>query len=223
MKSRRWSCAAVLVAIAAFSAGCGEDISPGELSKLSDAGAKTKKEEPKEEVDPAFTAAASPDGASEQPMGDPSGAVPPPAPSGQGGYGQTATSSGAAAGPANTYGQPAPIRLASEVPGLDLAKADGGVGRKGQGYGGGIITEPVRQFFIAGDRIKLNIELPNNLKMYRAENNNQNPPNVEAFVKGVLDVSSIQLPELRPGEFYVYDPTGKDLDGVLFVARPPAQ
>jgi hypothetical protein len=111
------------------------------------------------------------------------------------------------------------IKLASEVEGFDLAKAEGGVGKKGQGYGGGIITEPVRQYFIAQDRIKLNIEIPNNLKTYRALAN-QNPPTVEAFVKEVLAPSAIMLPELKPGEFYVYDPAAKDLDAVLFVARP---
>ena len=213
-----WWCVAALVALVA---GCAEDIPTTELGKLAELAPKPKQEEKKEPENP-FALPSATDGASqtEEQQPAPTEAAPTePAPSAQptpqagGGYGGVATKS-------VTFGQPVVIKLASEVEGFDLAKAEGGVGKRGQGYGGGIITEPVRQYFIAQDRIKLNIEIPNNLKMYRALGNNKNPPTVEAFVKEVLDPSGIVLPDLSPGEFYVYDPNGKGLEDVLFVARP---
>ncbi|MEX2142638.1 MAG: hypothetical protein WD894_25515 [Pirellulales bacterium] len=218
-RRQTWWCVATLVL---FMGGCAEDVPMQELGKLNEMTPKPKQEEkppedafalPPSTEEPTATDSAQGDQGQTEPAPVEQSAAAPPANSGYGGYGAVST------GP-NTFGQPAEIKLASEVQGVDLAKAEGGVGKRGQGYGGGIITEPVRQYFIAQDRIKLNIEIPNNLKMYKALTNNQNPPTVEAFVKEVLDVSNILLPELKKGEFYVYDPAGKDLDAVLFVARP---
>jgi hypothetical protein len=210
-----------VAALVLFVGGCAEDVPTQELGKLNELTPKPKVEEkPPEDpfalpqsTAPDESAPAAPDQAQTEPAPIEQPAAPPQANTGYGGYGSVS------AGP-NTFGQPAEIKLASEVQGVDLAKAEGGVGKRGQGYGGGIITEPVRQYFIAQDRIKLNIEIPNAIKTYRALSNNQNPPTVEAFVKEVLNEYAITLPELKPGEFYVYDPTGKDLDAVLFVARP---
>ena len=44
--------------------------------------------------------------------------------------------------------------------GGERQKAEAGVGKKGQGYGGGIITEPVHQYFIGKDRITFEIQIP---------------------------------------------------------------
>jgi hypothetical protein len=218
-RRQTWWCVAALVL---FSGACAEDVPTQELGKLSEMAPKPKQEEKPPEnlfgftpnnAEPTATDSAQTDQSPAEPAPVEQSTAAPPANAGYGGYGGVST------GP-NTFGQPAEIKLVSEVQGIDLAKAEGGVGKRGQGYGGGIITEPVRQYFIAQDRIKLNIEIPNNLKMYKALTNNQNPPTVEAFVKEVLDLSAIMLPELRKGEFYVYDPAGKDLDAVLFVARP---
>ena len=215
-----------VAAAAAFLVGCAEDVPTQDLGKLKTIAPKPKEEkkEPEnpfnfptgDEQSPAGDTAQPDQTAPDQTPPDQAAVEPsPPSPPANAGYGGGAVPTGP-----TTFGQPAEIKLASEVQGADLVAAEGGVGKRGQGYGGGIITEPVRQYFIARDRIKLNIEIPNNLKTYRALSNNQNPPTVELFVKEVLDPSGIQLPELRPGEFYVYDPAGKGLEDVLFVARP---
>ncbi len=211
-------CAATL---AVFLVGCADDVPTQDLGKLKTIAPKPKEEkkEPEnpfnfptpDEPPPADDTAQPDQTPPDQAAVEPS----PPSPPANAGYGGGAVPTGP-----TTFGQPAEIKLASEVQGADVVAAEGGVGKRGQGYGGGIITEPVRQYFIARDRIKLNIEIPNNLKNYRALSNNQNPSTVEAFVKEVLDPSGIQLPELRRGEFYVYDPAGKGLEDVLFVARP---
>jgi hypothetical protein len=206
-RQQTWWCVATLVL---FVGGCAEDVPMQELGKLHEAIPKPKEEEKPPEDPFAFTP--SPADQTEPAASDQSA----PAPSaGYGGYG--------AVGPKDeTYGQGAPIKLKAEVDNPELAKAEGGVGKRGQGYGGGIITEPVRQYFILQDRIKF-INMQNTLKIYRAEHNNQNPPTIQEFVDKILTESGVTLPELSPGQFYVYDPSAKDLEGVLLVDQTQRQ
>lgn len=198
-------------ALAAFLVGCAEDVSTQELGKLKTIAPKPKEE--KKEPDDPFNLGQGNEQppANETAQPDPSNTAPPAG----GGYG---------APPAKdeTYGQGAAIKLKSEVDNPELAKAEGGVGKRGQGYGGGIITEPVRQYFILQDRIKF-INMQNTLKVYRAEHNNQNPPTIQEFVDQILTPSGVVLPELSPGQFYVYDPSAKELEGVLLVDQSQSQ
>jgi hypothetical protein len=210
------------------SAGCSEDISPGELSKVTSAGVKPQEEEPKT-PDPA--GATNPDGASEQPMEDPSAAPAPPSPDqsgygggpsgGQSGYGG-GPGNAATAEPDNTFGHGAPILLKSDVSQADVVVANGRIGRKGQGYGGGIITEPLSQYFQIQTRIEF-LNMKNWLKNFWALNNNRSPPTVAEFDQKILKEAGVSLPELSPGQFYVYDPSSRDLDMVLTVGQNKAQ
>ena len=184
-----WWCAA---ALAAFVLGCAEDIPQGELAKLKEATPKKQVEE-KPPEDPFAAQSAAAGQASETPLG----------------YGGVAAAD-------NTYGQGAPIKLKSEVDSESLVQAEGGVGKRGQGYGGGIITEPIRQRFVLQDRITF-LNMQNTLKAYRAENNNQNPPTIQEYIDKIVTPSGVTLPELSPGQFYVYDPTATNLDDVLLV------
>ena len=117
-------------------------------------------------------------------------------------------------------GQTIVLRSDLAVEGADLDSARAGENKRGQGYGGGIVTEPVRQYFLNEERIALQIQYPKAIKEYRAFNNNKNPPTLEAFYNGILVPYEIPLPELREGEFYVYDPAGKEPEDMLLVARP---
>jgi hypothetical protein len=201
-----WSIAQITVVCI----GCGEDVAPQDLGKISEAAKppETKTEAP---VD-IFAAPANP--GSDPTYGQPS------SPQNDG--------AGAASAPANTYGQGAPIVLKSEVDNPDLVKAQGGVGKRGQGYGGGIITEPVRQRFVLQDRITF-LNMLNTLKVYRAENNDKNPATIQEFIDKIVTPSGLTLPELPAGHFYVYDPQApaNDLESVLLVdqtqSAPPAQ
>ena len=201
-----------VAALAAFLVGCAEDVPTQDLGKLKTIAPKPK-EEKKEPDNPFnFPTPDEPPPAGDTAQPDPSSAAPS---SGGGGYG--------APGPTvATYGQGAPIKLKSEVDNPELAKAEGGVGKRGQGYGGGIITEPVRQYFVLQDRIKF-LNMQNTLKNYRAEHNNQNPPTIQEFVDQILTPTGVILPELSPGQFYVYDPSAKALDGVLLVDQSQSQ
>jgi hypothetical protein len=209
-----WCHTAVLATLVVFTAGCGEEISTDAI-KLSDLEPKPK-EEPKQEVDPAFTAGAGADAATEQPTDDGFGAPPEQPDAGQGGDGATGPSASTTGPPANTYGHGAPILLKSDVSQADVMVANGRIGRKGQGYGGGIITEPLSQYFQIQTRIEF-LNMKSWLKNFWALNNNKSPPTVEEFDKKILKEAGVSLPELSPGQFYVYDPSAKDLDLVLTV------
>jgi hypothetical protein len=211
-----------------FSAGCGEDISSNELSKLSELEQKPKEEPPAPQGDPfaAPPTEQNPDQSSEDPFAAPAppptdqsgtgatGAGPPP--SGQSGYGVTGQSNAAVAD--NTYGHGAPILLKSEVAQADVFVANGKIGRKGQGYGGGIITEPLSQYFQIQTRIEF-LNMKNWLKNFWALNNDRSPPTVAEFDQKILKEAGVSLPELSPGQFYVYDPGTRDLDLVLTVGQ----
>jgi hypothetical protein len=194
--------------------GCAEDVSTAELTKLSATATK-----PKQEEKPADTSATAPapEPSDTQDAGNADASTGSTS-NGYGGYGAV----GPGAPQDETYGQGAPIKLKSEVDNPDLAKAEGGVGKRGQGYGGGIITEPIRQRFVLEDRIKF-MNMQNTLKFYRAEHNDRNPPTIQEFVEKIVTESGLTLPELPPGHFYVYDPSAKNLDEVLLVDQSQNQ
>ncbi len=85
------------------------------------------------------------------------------------------------------------------------------VGTKGKGYGGGIITEPISQYFRLQDRIKLqNIE--HGVRIFQAQHGRY-PASMQEFEDEILKPQQVKLPELPPGRKYVYDPQ----QGKLFV------
>ena len=92
--------------------------------------------------------------------------------------------------------------------------AEVGAGKKGRNYGGGIVSEPIRQMFRAEQRIIL-LNVESAMKLYKAEHGKL-PASHEDFMKKIIEANSIKLPELPDGERYVYDPKV----GELMVERP---
>jgi len=93
-------------------------------------------------------------------------------------------------------------------------KAEVGVGKRGRTYGGGYITEPVRQYFRTQDRISF-MQLEYAMKNFKVLNGRP-PKSQEEFTKEIIKASAISLPELPEGEEYFYDPER----GELMVRRP---
>ncbi len=119
-----------------------------------------------------------------------------------------------------TAGQPAAKPAAKPQPQAQPAaapavrrKAAPGVTGKGN-YGGGIITTPVSVYFRAQERIIFNIQIPEALKLYKATNEHA-PKSHQEFMEKVIKANQITLPELRPGDRYLYDPQKEE----LFVVR----
>jgi hypothetical protein len=103
--------------------------------------------------------------------------------------------------PATPIAKPTP-----PPPATEQIKAEVGVGKKGRGYGGGIITEPAHQFFAIKERIAFEVEIPHALELYKAEHDGKGPKTHEAFMRDIIEFNSIKLPELPDGHRYVYDP-----------------
>ena len=144
---------------------------------------------------------------------------PAPAPPGEG-----ATSPADARGPAGS-GVRSSIGLPEPPPGSLRQKADVGISPKGQGYGGGLITEPISVYFKAPQMVVFRIQIPHAMNLYRAQYGHF-PKTQEEFEK-LLKENGIQLPPLPPGARYVYDAQKATqmqqydpADPPLFVERP---
>ncbi len=113
---------------------------------------------------------------------------------------------------------PTPAELASKAPPPEPGASAGpreaavaGVGEKGRGYGGGIVTEPVHQYFQQGQRIVFEVQIPKAMQLWKAEHNNRGPATHAQFMKQIIEANSITLPDLPPGDRYVYDPQQETL------------
>jgi len=113
--------------------------------------------------------------------------------------------------------QPDPNAPTTLQPGQEndpnLKKAEAGVGKQGQDYGGGAlmapITTPVREYF--GMRSLVNFDMiKHDLDIYHAINNRY-PKDWDAFQKEIIEPGNRELPELRPGDRYVYNPKTGEL------------
>ena len=89
-----------------------------------------------------------------------------------------------------------------------------GADKRGRNYGGGVISEPIRQYFRAGQRIQL-LNLERAMKLYKGEHGTL-PTSHEQFMKEIIEANRLELPQLPEGERYVYDPQ----QGQLMVERP---
>ncbi len=92
--------------------------------------------------------------------------------------------------------------------------AEVGVGKKGRNYGGGIITEPIRQHFRIRQQIVF-LKITQDLRVFEAANERL-PKSHEEFMEKIIKASNIPLPELPDGERLVWDPER----GELMVERP---
>jgi hypothetical protein len=141
-------------------------------------------------------------------------APPTPEPPG-GGKAAASDKSETAAAPAAT-GEPAAADAAGEA---IVEKAEVGVGAKGRDYGGpGFVTTPVREYFRTGERIAFDIQIPNAMKLYKAEHNNKGPKTHEEFMKIIIQENGVALLDLPAGEEYIYDPASEQ----LMVKKPAA-
>ena len=89
-----------------------------------------------------------------------------------------------------------------------------GYGKQGRKYGGGIITEPVSQYFKQRDRLEL-IKIQSAMNLYKGEHG-YFPKTQEEFMAKIIKPNSISLPELPEGQRYAYDAKS----GQLMVEKP---
>ena len=91
-------------------------------------------------------------------------------------------------------------------------KAAVGVGAKGRDYGGpGFVTTPIETLFRIEDRVVFEAQIPNNMKIYKAEHNNKGPKDQDEFMQVIIKDGGVTLPELPAGDVYWYDPKTEEL------------
>jgi hypothetical protein len=139
---------------------------------------------------------------------------PPPAPAPPGGS-DTADTDGqaeatATAETAANAETPEPAPGAKDGAATETARV--GVGVKGKDYGAaGFVTTPIQEYFRTGERIAFEIQIPSNMKPYKAAHDNKGPKTHEEFMNVIIKENGVQLPDLGPGEEYVYDPKSEQL------------
>ncbi len=105
-----------------------------------------------------------------------------------------------------------------QAPGTVREKADVGMGEKGRGYGGGIITTPVHVYFTAQELIILQ-HIEHAMQLYKGEHDGKPPKTQDEFMDRIIKENNIRLPTLPQGERYVYDPK----TGELMIEKPSNQ
>jgi hypothetical protein len=108
-----------------------------------------------------------------------------------------------------------PGQPAQPAPGMNRVEAGVGVGSKGH-YGAGVITTPLDVYWRAQERITFNIQIAENMKLFKAMNDNKAPATHEEFMQKIIKEGLIKLPDLPQGHRYVYDPQKEQ----LMVERP---
>ncbi len=128
---------------------------------------------------------------------------------------QPATPTGGAPKPPVSAAAPPPPAPVQEQPAEpERVKAEVGVGVKGTGYGGDMITEPIRARFRAEERIDF-LQIEHQMNIFKAANDRL-PKSQEEYMEQIIKPLGIKLPELPSGQRYVYDPK----TGELMVERP---
>lgn len=112
----------------------------------------------------------------------------------------------------------APVAVApAPPPPTEQIKADVGVGSKGRSLDthSGLLVEPAKQYFALKERIVFQIQIPENMKLFKALEGRA-PQSHEEFMEKIIQEGQIKLPPLPPGNVYVYDPATEE----LMVQRP---
>lgn len=151
----------------------------------------------------------------------------PSSPAGQSGLTTNMTAAAGAAGvaPLDMMGGPSGVAPAGSAPGasqtqpsskpaVSYQKADVGVGKQGRGYDQSPvvapITVPVATYFASKEMIVFRVQIPDAMRLYKATNGSA-PKTHEEFMQQIIQANNIRLPDLPPGDRYVYDPAREEL------------
>ncbi len=93
-------------------------------------------------------------------------------------------------------------------------EAQVGVGVKGRDLEAGLITTPIKTYFTAQEQLAFS-SVEHAMNLYRATHDRY-PRSYDEFMQDIVKANRIQLPELRSGHTYVYDPE----TGELMVEHP---
>jgi hypothetical protein len=104
----------------------------------------------------------------------------------------------------------APPAVTPSVPPTIQKKAEVGVGKKGRGYGKGVIVTPIASLFATRERLVFDVTIPEAMKLFKAMEDRA-PKSHEEFMEKIIKANNIHLPELPEGDRYMYDPKTEQL------------
>ena len=105
---------------------------------------------------------------------------------------------------------PQPV-AADQTPGTTQKPAEVGVGKKGRGYGKGVVATPAATLWAVKERLTFEVLIPQAMNLFKAGNDNKGPKSHEEFMEKIIKENNIKLPELPEGDRYVYDPKTEQL------------
>lgn len=93
-------------------------------------------------------------------------------------------------------------------------QAEAGVGKRGQRLNDPRLVQsivaPARGLFQTEQRMVFEVQIPHAMQLYEATNGKK-PKTHEEFMEQIIQANQIKLPELPPGQRYVYDPQTAEL------------
>ena len=84
------------------------------------------------------------------------------------------------------------------------------MGKKGHGYGKGVIATPAASLWAVRERMVFEVQIPEAMKLFKATEDRA-PKSHEEFMEKIIKANNIHLPELPEGDRYRYDPKTEQL------------
>ena len=90
---------------------------------------------------------------------------------------------------------------------VERVVAKQGVGIKGRSLDQheGMIVTPVKVYFSVREKTVFEIQIPHALQLYTAGNDGNGPQSHDEFMQHIITENNIKLPQLRPGERYIFN------------------
>ena len=88
-------------------------------------------------------------------------------------------------------------------------KAAVGMGEKGRGYGGDMVTMPLKTIWTVKEMLVLD-QIRQDLNLYKTAEGHT-PKSNEEFMEKIIKKYNVKLPDLPPGHKYEYDPVTDEL------------
>jgi hypothetical protein len=105
---------------------------------------------------------------------------------------------------------PAAANPPPATPPVTEKKAEVGVGKKGRGYGQGIVATPAASLFAVRERLVFEVQIPQAMQLFEATEGRP-PKDHDEFMEKIIKANNIKLPELPEGDRYRYYPKEKQL------------
>jgi hypothetical protein len=103
-----------------------------------------------------------------------------------------------------------PAAATPPTPPTTQKKAGVGVGKKGRGYGKGVIATPAATIWATRERLVFEVQIPQAMSLFKATEG-RGPKDHDEFMEKIIKTNQIHLPELPAGDRYRYDPKAEQL------------